>query len=65
MVKKYHVELPGFSREAEPREREREEVSGGDFKELAHTMMGIDKSKICLVGWNFLGSRILFSVFFL
>jgi hypothetical protein len=43
----------------EKQNQEREEMSGADFKELAHTIMGIDKSKICLVGWNFWQESIL------
>ena len=43
-------------------QREREEVSGGDFKELAHTIMGINKSKIGLVSWNFWQESILWQV---
>lgn len=53
--------------EKQNQETEREEMSGGweggtDFKELAHTIMGIDKSKICLVGWNFWQESILWQV---
>ena len=53
MVKRYHVDLVRILQRSRTRRvKERRDVSG-DFKELAHTAVGPDKSKIGRAGWKF------------